>query len=104
MSLRISFSKEYGGVELDPTDGRLLLTLVEAEGSDLDELHSSARISLETWHGNEGPDWTLDDLSDSLIEMIHQDFEAALQDAGERAAEAAAERQADVIAMNKERL
>lgn len=67
------FQKQYD-CELDRTDGRLILTYVESEGDDLKELLANAMVSIEDWHGNEGPERSLDELPEELYELIKQDM------------------------------
>lgn len=67
------FSKEFKNFTLEGND-HLMLTLVETHGNDLSDFISNATISLETWHGNEGPDWTFGDLSSSDYDYIVQLF------------------------------
>lgn len=80
--MTVSFSKEYSlPFERSPGPGTLHLKYVESHGSDIDDLCANALISLETDHGGEGPDWDLGDLPDDVIQVIMQDFSAALLDA-----------------------
>lgn len=61
----------------------LQLTRIESQGQDLDDLLCNAEISLETWHGNEGPNWTLGDLSTkdyAEIERLFAEFLAQVPD------------------------
>jgi hypothetical protein len=57
-----TFSKEFSNWPLHDDD-RLNLTYVETKGNTVEEMVDNALISLTDWHGNEGPDWTIGDLS-----------------------------------------
>ncbi len=71
------FYKEYKNFTLKE-DHRLELTLVESEGSTLEELLENCLLYLTDWHGNEGPARTLGDLSDTEIEYIVDDIKDAI--------------------------
>lgn len=52
----------------------LSIVNIESKGRDLDELLTNAEMSLETWHGNEGPDWSIGDLSSQDYATVCQLF------------------------------
>ncbi len=56
------FRKELTGWTLQK-DERLSISYIETHGKDLEDFLANAMISLEDWHGNEGPEWSIDDLS-----------------------------------------
>jgi hypothetical protein len=72
---QFNFSREFKVWSLEHDD-HLNLTLVESEGDSLEELIENARITLEDWHGNEGPAWTFGDLStrdyDAVVHLMRE--------------------------------
>ncbi len=48
----------------------LNLTLIESSGDSLDALLTNACITLEDWHGNEGPAWDLRDLAQTDYDAV----------------------------------
>lgn len=59
-----TFSKEFSGWSLRNND-HLFLTHVETKGNNLEEMIDNALLSFETWHGGEGPAWTINDIPNS---------------------------------------
>lgn len=68
-----SHSPKYWPLE---NDCRLNLVLIETRGRDLDDFITNAEISIADWHGNEGPQWTLDDLHskdyDAVVRLFNE--------------------------------
>lgn len=93
-----SFSKEYKkgfgrGYRLD---------YVESRGHDLDDLLSNVMISVVDTEYCASDKYTeITDLPIELQHLIEQDMASGLQDALDHQAELAADREADVRAMNK---
>lgn len=67
------FSSEIRNWPIHGKD-HLNLTYVETNGLDLEDFISNAMITLEDWHGNEGPDWELGDLPSKDYDMVVQLF------------------------------
>lgn len=65
-----------------PLHGRnnLNLTYIETKGTTLEELISNAKISLQEWNGDDGPDWTLNDLPKKDYEKVLGLLKAFLQE------------------------
>ena len=61
----------------------LLLFHLESHGDTLDEMLENAIMSLQTWHGEEGPDWTIYDLPTDDFEQVELLFKICLMDAGQ---------------------
>lgn len=67
------FTKEFHNWPLNRFP-HLNLTYVETHGRDLDDFLANAMISLETWHGDPGPDWDLGDLNRVDYDMVAELF------------------------------
>jgi hypothetical protein len=69
----MTFSKHFANW---PLDGRehLNISHIETSGKDLDDFLANAQVSLETWHGGEGPDWDLGDLPDADYKQVEKLF------------------------------
>jgi hypothetical protein len=67
------FSREYSNWPLDGRES-LNLTYVESHGRTVEELMENAQVSLETWHGNAGPDWSVEDLPAADQAMLEREF------------------------------
>jgi len=74
-----TFSKEFYGWSLRNND-HLMLTYVETTGNNLEEMIDNAMISLENWHGEEVPNWNLEDLSTSDYGAIIKLFIKSLEE------------------------
>lgn len=72
------FSRHFDNWPLK-NDERLNLMCIESKGRDLDDLLANAEISLEDWHGHEGPAWELGDLSDADFVQVCEMFNEFLR-------------------------
>jgi hypothetical protein len=52
---------------------------VETHGKDLKDFLANAMIYIETWHGGEGPDYSVDDLSSKDYDMLVKEFTEYLE-------------------------
>lgn len=75
------FSKELSGWILQNNE-HLEISYIETKGEDLEDFLANCMISLTDWHGNEGPDWSLNDLSAKdykyIVEMFREFLEEPL--------------------------
>lgn len=70
---KYSFSKEYKNWTLHGND-HLNITLLESHGRDLEDFLANATVYLSDWHGNEGPDWDIGDLSTKDYDAVVRTF------------------------------
>lgn len=75
----VTFSRTFTCWTLDGHE-HLNVVSIESNGRDLDDLLSNAELSLETWHGNEGPQWTVGDLSRRDFDLVVEMFNEFLQE------------------------
>lgn len=73
MSRKYTFSKEYQNWPLKDNE-HLNITLIESHGRDLEDLLVNATMYLTDWHGNEGPDWDIGDLSSKDYDAVVRTF------------------------------
>lgn len=76
----ITFSREYKSWPLSNRP-HLNIIIVETKGLDLKDFAANAQITLEDWHGNDGPDCSVDDLSGTDFTLLLNEFSEFL---GER--------------------
>ncbi len=72
------FSKSINNWPLSHNE-TLNLVHIETKGRDLSDFLSNAEVSIEDWHGNQGPDYALNDLSDEDQALVEQMFTEHLQ-------------------------
>lgn len=61
---------------------QLNLVRVETYGVTVAQALENATITLEDWHGNEGPDWGVEDLNTTDYECLREDLTKLLMEAG----------------------
>ncbi len=67
------FSRDFNNWPLH-NDETLNLVHIETQGLDLEDFLSNASITIEDWHGNEGGDIDLGDLSSKDYDAVVQLF------------------------------
>lgn len=56
----------------------LNITEIESSGTTLQELLKNATIYIQTWHGGEGPSWSISDLPETDYKTLKSELELAL--------------------------
>jgi hypothetical protein len=69
----MKFNRTYANWPLHDRE-HLNITEVETEGKDLEDFLANARIYIETWHGGEGPDYSIEDLHPKDYEALVMEF------------------------------
>ena len=74
----MNFNRTYTNWSLSSGYEHLNITEIQSEGNTLQELLDNAQIYIQTWHGGEGPNWSVGELPTRDYVGLEEEFKSFL--------------------------